>query len=309
MHRIAVCILLTCCAAITAGETERPIDLAAERLRHEAKSGWSDEAGHARTSSDFTDRCEINLSSDAVIDALGRRLDDNAAIDGYVKWQLLSCIDDLSAASPKQIGRMVRAMPAVLGQPQFDIRSAGGTASSGGGVSVSGTGMFTVRASLATLEDMQRFPVHAVTNDGQIVTGFIQQPIMNLMQVKTTVAAPAGAAAAGVDRRVEHPAGRANELLGQLTRIVSQANRPALAYRDALIERLPRERGMRLAAAIKDLRDRIEAGDPSTHDAVQRLVAESQELNQTGVGRGPRKQLAARLNELQSVRLLALHLE
>jgi hypothetical protein len=67
---------------------------------------------------------------------------------------------------------------------------------------------------------------------------------------------------------------KAQQDLFQAQTQTAHDNQCVLAYRDGLIERLPRAGGVRLAAMIADLNSRVVAGDPSVPAAVERLSAE-----------------------------------
>jgi hypothetical protein len=82
--------------------------------------------------------------------------------------------------------------------------------------------------------------------------------------------------------------------LVRLRRIQQTANRPVAVFRDALTEALPMDKGVRLAAMLKDTWDRIEAGDKSYEQSADRLVRAAQSLTpESPVSEASRANLAA----------------
>lgn len=87
-------------------------DLAAEAARELKGVG-----AFPRKESDYAQVTNTRLPSQAVVDALGRRLDRNPAVDAYVKWQLLSYQPVYSEAGEKGYESIVRGLPSLLPRP------------------------------------------------------------------------------------------------------------------------------------------------------------------------------------------------
>jgi DNA polymerase III delta prime subunit len=71
---------------------------------------------------------------------------------------------------------------------------------------------------------------------------------------------------------------RADYQLEQAQNSIDLANEPIRAYRDQLIEMMPTKGGLQLGAMLRDVRDRLEAGDPTYRDRLRRLVDASRVL-------------------------------
>jgi hypothetical protein len=72
---------------------------------------------------------------------------------------------------------------------------------------------------------------------------------------------------------------QANDKLAAARREVDLANEMIVRYRDALIDRMPEAGGVRLAVEIKDLRDRAEAGEPTTEERIAAILSETERID------------------------------
>ena len=67
-----------------------------------------------RKAADYAKANSLTAESKDVLAALGRRLDRNEALDGYIKWQLLSFNPDFSQAGSREWESLVRGMPELI---------------------------------------------------------------------------------------------------------------------------------------------------------------------------------------------------
>ena len=88
-----------------------------KELAAEARASLKDQGIWPRQEADYAAKKHLSLDSDVVIKSLGRRLDRNPAVDGYIKWQLLSFKPDLTRASRRQHGAIVKALPKLAPRP------------------------------------------------------------------------------------------------------------------------------------------------------------------------------------------------
>ncbi len=71
-----------------------------------------------RTEPDFATKHNLKAEKDEVVAALSRRIDRNPALDGYVKWQLLSFLPKDPQFSSRDFGALVRGLPEFLTMAQ-----------------------------------------------------------------------------------------------------------------------------------------------------------------------------------------------
>ena len=86
-------------------------------LAAEARAVLKDQGVWARKEADYATDKQLSLDSDVVIKSLGRRLDRNPAVDGYIKWQLLSFKADLPGTNRRQQAAIVKARPKLVVRP------------------------------------------------------------------------------------------------------------------------------------------------------------------------------------------------
>src|ERR1051325_8086704 len=88
-----VLLVLACIAG--AGEPRKvTLGTAILELRKEAEVAWKDRTAWPRSTSDFAHAMGWSVPRAQVVAALGRELGLEAPIEAYVKWQLLSFIDE-----------------------------------------------------------------------------------------------------------------------------------------------------------------------------------------------------------------------
>ncbi len=252
-------------------------------LAAEAQSSWDRDRNWPRTQPDAAaalTQYEV-LESD-VLASLGKPLHRNAAMDGYLKWQLLSFDPDFTTINEGTARRIIEAMPNVIRQvappppPSEDDLRGGPTMMVGsqtayviGQRAVPGTRLFR--------------PVLGVVRAGAFIDaqGYVS---VNPHQKKFS------AISAVEQLHIEQDT-------------IAVANNPALAYRDRIIDALPREGGFKFLAMLKDVHARLKAGDPSTAAAIAGLMEESRTLSKDlALSRATYRQIQAATQLLQRER-------
>jgi hypothetical protein len=231
--------------------------VAITKLRSEALESWGRGKGWPRDKSDFAASMNWTIPADGIITALGRPLDRNPAIDAYIKWQLLSFGPDLSNLSSENFARIFTAAPHPLDAPVPRTEKRG---------SDQGAMMFFGRQT-AYLADLD-----PVVGKGVVA----YRPRMGVVGQ--------GVGVGNVDERVDllQTVERANRSLIESRKLVQSANASVLAYRAALIERAPDDdAAMKMGVLLKDVRDRVAAGDDSFADAMRRLMDEAPGLTRS----------------------------
>jgi hypothetical protein len=277
-HILAVFIITTLFTGLVVGdqseETEKPaakndeaqhfpearlrsVSVVLSDLRREAQVAIFKKGYWLRDESDYAQDKNVTINNPEIVKALGRRLNQNPAIDGYCRWQLLSFgpqfkVADVDAETEAAMWkRLVAVMPRFVYPPEPVIPNKPKQS-----VSVSFSGI--QRAFLSDRVPIPRArgsrPVLSVVNNGVGLTTNEAQRNYEL------------------GKSCEKSADR----LSELREIVAHANIPVRRYRDHLIERLPAEDGVRFAAMIKDASDRVAAGDDSGAMATERLMRESE---------------------------------
>ncbi len=79
----------------------------------------------ARDASNYAETSGTTVDSDDLLKALSSRLDPQPAVDGYIKWQLLSYGLPWSELSPRDLIRVIDGLPAWTAMGQPDRRIAG----------------------------------------------------------------------------------------------------------------------------------------------------------------------------------------
>lgn len=90
---------------------------AARDLVQEAKKQMRELKVWPRQTSDYAIKTNTMIEGEEVIKALGRRWDRMGALDGYVKWQLLSYQPSLVDAGPRELEAIVRFFPELMPRP------------------------------------------------------------------------------------------------------------------------------------------------------------------------------------------------
>jgi hypothetical protein len=238
----------------------KPTTLAAVliALREEATTAWLAHKPWPRDKSSYAQDKNLTLPNDDLVRALGMRFSDTAAIDGYIRWQLLSFYPNLSKLDLKGLRQMVALLPVIAAQPEPEV-PGGQDASSGASRGGGGLGVAVRQTAIVNWEPVpgtnRLRPVLGVVNSG---TG---------LQATGTVSADG--------RYVTLSVEEAQTNLLRLRAVAAAANLTPLAFRDALMDFIPKEGGMRVYARIEDLKRRIVAGDPSFAVAAERLFADT----------------------------------
>ncbi|MCC6581349.1 MAG: hypothetical protein IT440_13010 [Phycisphaeraceae bacterium] len=254
----ALLILLLTTQAATDAESQLLPDIIAD-LKQEAKQGWEQRRQWPRLLPDYAQDKKLTLESDQVIAALASATDEDAVADAWIKWQLLSFKPDFAKAALPQLGQVVSRMPMVLKQPQPDVKRAQA------GPPRSAPTLYDFNYKQAVKSDL---PPLAGTNTPRPVTESISRGT-------TSGDGPGVTFSLKPDAGVAETVQLENRLLELRRTLIQRVNMPALAYRDLLTESLPPEGGVRLAAMLQDVLDRIAAGDPSANDVVRKLVAQA----------------------------------
>lgn len=221
-------------------------------ISKEARLGWAAEQDWPHEEADHSSREEIALLNRQIIQSLMKRQDNHPAVDGYVRWQLLSYAPDLSEAKPQEIRSMIANLPPltrlpVPPQPRNILR---GGDSGGGAYFFSGV----QRAFISDLRPVPGAkgynPTLSVVNTG---TGLSFETPEEIIEKSR---------GAAYDHVVSRP-------------VIEKLNVPTANYRTRLMELIPSEGGLKLEALFTDMKDRIEAGDPSYKDACQAFFNEA----------------------------------
>jgi hypothetical protein len=236
------------------GQKQVQLSVVISMLRQEAINSWHKDHSWPRQSPNFAWDKKWTLPQDDVLKALSRSLDRNPAIDGYIKWQLLGFQPELGKADTDTINRISANVPKPAKQPQPDLTAA---ANANG---PSGSYMLPMGNYVAGLETK--------VGNGAVAV----HP-----KVRTTIAGSGlGTGGPSVDMAVV--AAAINDELKQQRKLVGQINAAVYTYRDELIRSFPEEGGLKLAMMIKDVRDRVEAGDPDSPAAMKKLLLDAPRL-------------------------------
>lgn len=227
-------------------------------LNREAKSSWVKDKKWPRDSMDFATEKNWAVPSADIARALGRQLNKNPAIDGYIKWQLLSFEPELVDLSDQVFNQLVARTPEPLNQPLPEIREKRG--SSGGRVfAVFGT-------QTSYISDLD--PVVA---NGAVAYNPRVSTITNGVILDAEGAASPALSAFSEVRRANYQLAAAKDM-------VAEANRAIVAYRDALIEQLQVNGATRLGLIFKDVKSRIQAGEKTYSQSMTHLANETARL-------------------------------
>lgn len=239
-----------------------PLSVVLSELRKEAMTAWHRDHDWPRTESNFAAQRNWSLANQQVLTALTRKLDANPAVDAYIKWQLLSFAPDIAGAPTDQINRIVAQLPQPIDQPQPTV-AAGSSANGRNNGGASGGVSFSFFGRQGNfVRDLD-----PVVGDGVVM----YDPKVGTVNSGSTHDAEARAS---IQRVVEI----VNAKLDQARQTVNTANRPVRAYREALLERLPTDGGIRFAVMLKDVRDRLVAGDDTYREALDRAAEASKTL-------------------------------
>lgn len=222
-------------------------------IAREARIGWDQSRTWPHDEADHSSREEdVALLNRQLIVTLMKRQDNHPAVDGYVRWQLLSYAPDLSEATPQQIRSMIANLPELsrLPVPPEPRNILRGGDTGGGAYFFSGV----QRAFISDLRPVPGArgynPTLSVVNTGNGLSFETPEEIIETSR---------GAA-------YDHVASRP---------VIEKLNIPTVNYRTRLMELIPSQGGLKLEALFTDMKDRIEAGDPSYKEACQAFFDEA----------------------------------
>jgi hypothetical protein len=226
--------------------------VAIQALRKEAADSWKANADWPRKEADFATDKNWAIPPEQVIQAMTRKLDPNAGIDAYIKWQLTSFGGDLAGADEETLRRISASTPKPVAQmvireewlansdPARSYMVIGRQVSYVRGLSaVVGTGVAAYK------------PQIGVVTEGAVLD------VEAMAQMRLTIV-----------RRI-------NVDLEDTRKDVAASNIAIHAFREKLTSLYPDTKGLRLAMQMKDVRDRLEAGDTTTLDAFDKLKADA----------------------------------
>lgn len=207
--------------------------------------------------SDFAQRHGLSVDPKEAARVLCRRLSANPAIDGYIKWQLLSFAPDLGSLGMDEQRQLIRSLPPLVAEPDATVLAAYVPPDEGSPSMGLFTGTQTAYSAGPYYVPGSRTPgarLGVVTSGSGIVAGGWVSP--DGRTVDLTVRATSAA-------------------LTQLRRQAVFLNAGSARYRQAVVSALPRAGGVRALAMLTDVRDRVVAGEFNTHHAIERLVSET----------------------------------
>jgi len=256
---VMMTLLLTWCVPVFAADEpgveppkQAPLAVVITELRKEASRSWRADHRWPRVQSNFAAEKNWSLPNDQIVTALTRKLDENPAVDAYIKWQLLSFAPDFSKVPAQRLNHIVARAPKPLNQPEPSLSRSG-----------SGQGMTLMMFGGQTNYVRDLDPV---VGDGVAAL----DPKVGTLN--------SGQSLGQRRAMMQHVAARANAGLDSARATIDTANQPVHAYRDAVIERLPTDDGLRFAVMLKDVRDRLAAGDPTFADVLDRTAEAAKTL-------------------------------
>lgn len=275
-------------------ESLQPIEIAVGQLVAEAEISWRHKRNWPRSESDIAAEFEDALTDDDILDALSASLHKDVAMDGYIKWQLLSFNADIDAASAKRARKIASALPRLIPQPN----------------PIDQLPRKKTRIKVASFLLRGEHPAFIPP----LSPIFADRDLYHVKYQSTVVSS--GSAVGGVGQTVERPlhidmrdyvkitevVDEGNTQLLRLRRIVQDANRPAILYRNAVVKRLPQHGGIQLGVMYQDMADRIHAGDPTHSEAARRFVQECISISRDRTVKSRlRKRLIAELQKLHRI--------
>lgn len=217
------------------------------QLRREARQSFREAQRWPRSTADFAQEKNWTVERDRLHAVFLQRLDPNPAIDGYIKWQLLSFEPDFSTYDTTQWNRLIRVAPRPLTTP-----SPRPQAVRNGDYEVS----FFSGRQLGYVRSLQ-----AVVGDGVAV-------------YSPSTGVVSGAGITGANRRGVGAEGvvQLNRELAAARKQVRQANGPVYVYRNTLLNAAPTEDGFRFAAILREVNQRLDANDATALDMLDYLL-------------------------------------
>ena len=221
-------------------------------ISREARIGWAVEHDWPHDVADHSSREDVALLNRQIIQSLMKRQDNHPAVDGYVRWQLLSYAPDLAEASPQQIRSIIANLPALTRLP---VPPKPGNILKGG--DNGGGAYFFSGVQRAFLSDLRPVPGARGYN-----------PTLSVVNTGT------GLSFETPEEIIENSRGSAYDHVSSRP-VIEKLNTPAVNYRTRLMELIPSEGGLKLEALFADMKDRIESGDPSYKEACQAFYNEA----------------------------------
>lgn len=230
------------------------VGIAITQIKAEARESWRDNQNWPRTRPNFAHDKKWRVDQDELIRGFTRRLNSNPAIDGYIKWQLLSFQPDFDSIDPPTMNRIVANMPDVLDAAKPEAKKTNRS----GGMAFSFFGRQT-----AYVKDLD--PVVA----GGVVA----------YKPKIGVTSSGSGVAAEGYVELHKTVVEANKKLSAANSAIQKANRPVLTYRDAVIKRLSKDNAELMAMYIKEVRSRLMAGQESYKESFAKLMQVGKKIN------------------------------
>ena len=266
--------------AVTRDPGAKPalISRLADDIAREARKAWLAEKNWPQTEANYSSRSDAAVANRQLVNALMSRQDNHPSLDAYVRWQMLSFAPNLADLKPAELRRLVDAMPDLTRLPVPPTpRNVLRGDEQGGGYFFSGV-------QRAFISDLRPVPGTR-----------LMAPQLSVLNSGT------GIATKNADEIIEENRSVAYDLV-QSADVIVRLNIPATLYRDGLIALLPVAEGVKLEAMFIDMKDRIEAGDPTYKDAAQAFFDEAQRTrDDAGI---PEK---VRANLIHQLRNLARH--
>lgn len=230
------------------------IGIAITQIKAEARTSWRDNQNWPRSRPNFAQDKEWRVDQDELIRGFTRRLNSNPAIDGYIKWQLLSFQPDFERVEPSVMNRIVANMPRVLDAAKPEAKKTNRS----GGMAFSFFGRQT-----AYVKDLD--PVVA----GGVVA----------YKPKIGVTSSGSGVAAEGYVELHKTMVQANQKLKAANNAIQKANRPVITYRDAVLKRLSKNNAELMGMYIKEVRSRLMAGQESYKEAFAKLMQVGKKIN------------------------------
>ena len=223
-----------------------------DEISKEARQGWSERQQWPHDEADYSTRSDTGMTNRQLIGALMKRQDSHPAVDGYVRWQLLSYVPDLSEAKEIELKRMIGTLPSLSRLPiPPEARNVLDKANGGGG------GFFFSGKQQAFQSDLRPVPGAGIAAPQLSVLG-----------------GGSGLSFEDPEKVIEKSRGAAYDLV-KSRGIIEKLNVPTYQFRVGLINMLPKDGGIKLEALFEHMKDCIEAGDPHYKKACQDFYNEA----------------------------------
>lgn len=221
-------------------------------LSKEARVGWGENKKWPHVEADYSTRADTAMTNRQLIAALMKRQDSHPAVDGYVRWQLLSFVPDFTEAKPIELKRMIGTLPSLTRLPiPPEAKNVLDKGNGGGG------GYFFSGTQRAFISDLR--------------------PVPGANLAAPTLSVLGGGSGLNLEKPeevIEKSRGAAYDLV-QSRGIIEKLNVPTYNFRVGLIHMLPNEGGIKLEALFEHMKDTIEAGDPHYKEACQDFYNEA----------------------------------